>query len=233
MPPGKRARREDVGGGAGALDPGDAERGRTSGVAPGERDHRLRPWLGRGLARLTRVVHRVHGDPVPARRRGGQDARLGEAVAPLAVGLAARGGVGEPQVVAGLLVPAREQRAARGLKQYPAHRFVACPVSVGRRAGPVEVGADRERGPRRVPRQPPLAAGGLAERAAEPAELRRQRDVQVAGLGEPGHVPGQPAVAPEAGQQVIGEQVTRPDRCHRTCPFSVDRAATRTSRRRA
>ena len=75
-------------------------------------------------------------------------------------------------------MPGGEQRAAGRLGQDPgAAETIARPVRVGRGAGPAQVRADRERRARRVPRQP-LAAGGLAERAAEPAELRRQRDVQ-------------------------------------------------------
>ena len=67
----------------------------------------------------------------------------------------------------------------------------------------------------------PLAArfGGIP--------LRRQRDVQVAGLGERGDVPGRPARLPEAPEAAFSEEVTRPDRCHKTCPLSVDRAVSK------
>ena len=161
---------------------------RACSASRARRTRAPRPASG---ARSRSRVDGVHRDPVPGRRQRGQHRRAAEPVPALPGGLASRLRVGQPQVAAGRgrAVPGGEERAAGGLEQYPADRVVPGPVGVRRRAGPVQVRADGERGERGVPGEPPLPAGGLPQRAAEPAELRRQRDLEVAHVVELGDVP--------------------------------------------
>ncbi len=108
VPPGERARGEDVRRGAGRRDPGDAERRARPGAAPGERDDALRP--GRAPAGCTACTAIQSQPGVMVDEHAGVE----EAVPAVGGGLAPRPGVGEPQVgAAGLAVPAGEQRAAR------------------------------------------------------------------------------------------------------------------------
>ena len=171
----------------------------------------MKAWTTFGLAgsevSIAWMPSRVQtGDRLP------NDLAAGEAVAAVdALGL--RRGVEQRQVVARLAVPGREHLAPRALFQHPLQRRVAEAVQVGRDAHPVEVHVGRQGGGRRAVGQAALLAADLGQRHPEPAELARDRHLQVAGLLQLLEVLGEEAVLAVVGggalatarDQLVGE----------------------------
>ena len=140
----------------------------------------MKAWTTFGLLGSD-VVLRVDAEPGPDRREAAERLAAGEAVAAVdPLGLRRR--VEQRQVVARLAVPGREDLAPGALLQHPLQRRVAQAVQVGGDAHPVQVHVGRQRGGRRAVGQAALLAADLGQRHPEPAELARDRHLQVAGL---------------------------------------------------
>ena len=165
-------------------------------------------------ARAGRVarVHPVQSEVRPDGREAAEDLAAGEVPAALGA-LRARGREEQRDVVAGLAVAGGEDVACGRLLEQPGEARVAGAVEVGGDARPVEVHVDRDRGRGRDVGEPALQPSHLGERQPRPAEVRRDREVEVAGVAKlvevlleeavGGVVVGCPLV--EAGEQLVGQ----------------------------
>ena len=165
-------------------------------------------------ARAGRVarVHPVQPEVRPDGREAAEDLATGELPASLDP-LRARRREEQRDVVAGLAVAGSEHVACGRLLEEPGEARVAGAVELRGDTRPVEVHVDRDRGRGSDVGEPALQPSHLCERQPRPAEVGRDRQVEVARVAKlvevlleeavGGVVAGCPLV--EAGEQLVGQ----------------------------